>query len=121
MLLVLCAALFLDALDLSVVGVALPSIQNDLGLSTSTLQWVVSAYTLGYAGFLLLGGRASDLLGRKRVFLAALALFAVGSLVGAVVDNGTLLIASRFLKGIGAAFTAPSALSIITTTYPEGP
>ena len=119
-LLVLCSALFLDALDVSMVGVALPSIQSDLGLSTGSLQWVVSAYVLGYGGFLLLGGRAADLLGRRRVFLIALGVFAVASLLGGLVDDGTLLIATRFIKGVAAAFTAPAGLSIITTTFAEG-
>ncbi|MFB9722031.1 MFS transporter [Planobispora longispora] len=118
---VLCAVVFLDALDVSMVGVALPSIQADLGLSTSSLQWVVSGYVLGYGGLLLLGGRTADLLGRRRVFLVALAVFAVASLLGGLVDDGALLIAARFVKGISAAFTAPAALSIITTTFAEGP
>ncbi|GII03489.1 MFS transporter [Planobispora takensis] len=118
---VLCAVVFLDALDVSMVGVALPSIQADLGLSTSALQWVVSGYVLGYGGLLLLGGRTADLLGRRRVFLVALAVFAVASLLGGIVDDGGLLIAARFVKGISAAFTAPAALSIITTTFAEGP
>ncbi|MGW0812930.1 MFS transporter [Streptomyces viridiviolaceus] len=120
-LLVLCAAMFLDALDVSMVGVALPSIGADLGLSTATLQWVVSGYILGYGGLLLLGGRAADLLGRRQVFLVALGVFAVASLLGGLVDSGPLLIASRFVKGLSAAFTAPAGLSIITTTFAEGP
>jgi EmrB/QacA subfamily drug resistance transporter len=120
-LLVLCGALFLDALDVSMMGVALPSIKSDLGMSTSSLQWVVSAYVLGYGGFLLLGGRAADLLGRRRVFLIALAVFVVASLLGGFADNGSLLIVTRFIKGVSAAFTAPAALSIITTTFSEGP
>lgn len=116
-LLVLCAAMFLDALDVSMVGVALPSIATDLHLTTSALQWVVSGYILGYGGLLLLGGRAADLLGRRRVFLIALAVFALASLLGGLVDSGPLLIASRFIKGLSAAFTAPAGLSIITTTF----
>ncbi|MFK4104750.1 MFS transporter [Streptomyces sp. NPDC019531] len=120
-LLVLCAAMFLDALDVSMVGVALPSIGADLGLSTATLQWIVSGYILGYGGLLLLGGRAADLLGRRQVFLVALGVFAVASLLGGLVDSGPLLIASRFVKGLSAAFTAPAGLSIITTTFAEGP
>ncbi|MFD3375330.1 MULTISPECIES: MFS transporter [unclassified Streptomyces] len=120
-LLVLCAAMFLDALDVSMVGVALPSIGSELDLSTSTLQWIVSGYILGYGGLLLLGGRAADLLGRRQVFLVALAVFALASLLGGLVDSGPLLIASRFIKGLSAAFTAPAGLSIITTTFPEGP
>ncbi|MFE6891219.1 MFS transporter [Streptomyces sp. NPDC057694] len=120
-LLVLCAAMFLDALDVSMVGVALPSIGSELSLSTATLQWVVSGYILGYGGLLLLGGRAADLLGRRRVFLIALGVFALASLLGGLVDSGPLLIASRFIKGLSAAFTAPAGLSIITTTFAEGP
>jgi EmrB/QacA subfamily drug resistance transporter len=120
MLLVLCGALFLDAMDVSMIGVALPSIREDLGLSTSSLQWVVSAYVLGYGGFLLLGGRAADLLGRRRVFLIALAVFVVASALGGVVNDGSLLIATRFIKGVSAAFTAPAGLSIITTSFAEG-
>jgi MFS family permease len=119
-LLVLCGALFLDALDVSMVGVALPSIRSDLGLSTSSLQWVVSAYVLGYGGFLLLGGRAADLLGRRRVFLISLGVFVVASVLGGFAHDGTLLIATRFIKGMSAAFTAPAGLSIITTTFAEG-
>ncbi len=120
-LLVLCGALFLDALDVSMIGVALPSIRTSLGMSTSDLQWVVSAYVLGYGGFLLLGGRAADLLGRRRVFLIALAVFIVASALGGLADDGTVLIITRFIKGMSAAFTAPAALSIITTTFAEGP
>jgi EmrB/QacA subfamily drug resistance transporter len=120
-LIVLCGALFLDALDVSMVGVALPSIRADLGLTTSSLQWVVSGYVLGYGGLLLLGGRAADLLGRRRVFLSALAVFAVASLFGGLVSSAGLLIAARFIKGVAAAFTAPASLSIITTTFAEGP
>ncbi|MBO9531490.1 MAG: MFS transporter [Solirubrobacteraceae bacterium] len=121
LLLVVCGAVFLDGLDISMVGVALPSIDADLHMGTSSLQWIVSGYVLGYGGFLLLGGRAADLLGRRRVFLAALALFAGASLLGGLVTDGTLLIATRFLKGVAAAFTAPAALSIVTTTFAEGP
>ncbi|MDJ0342903.1 MFS transporter [Streptomyces sp. H10-C2] len=120
-LLVLCAALFLDALDVSMVGVALPSIAHDLDLTTASLQWVVSGYILGYGGLLLLGGRAADLLGRRRVFLIALGVFAAASLLAGIVDSGELLIATRFIKGLSAAFTAPAGLSIITTSFAEGP
>jgi MFS family permease len=120
-LLVACTVIALDALDVSMVGVALPSIRSELGLSTSALQWVVSGYVLGYGGLLLLGGRAADLLGRRRVFLVALAVFAGASLFGGLVDDGSLLIVARFVKGIAAAFTAPAALSIVTTTFREGP
>ncbi|WP_026414134.1 MFS transporter [Actinomadura oligospora] len=118
---VLCAVLFLDGLDVSMVGVALPSIGTELGLSTTSLQWIVNGYVLGYGGLLLLGGRTADLLGRRRVFLIALGVFAVASLIGGLVNDGTLLIATRFVKGLAAAFTAPTALSILTTTFHEGP
>jgi EmrB/QacA subfamily drug resistance transporter len=117
---VLCGALFLDGLDVSMVGVALPSIRTSLGLSTTSLQWIVSGYVLGYGGLLLLGGRAADLLGRRRVFLAALAVFSVASLFGGLVSSAGLLIAARFIKGVAAAFTAPAGLSLLTTTFPEG-
>ncbi|HSI31933.1 MAG TPA: MFS transporter [Miltoncostaeaceae bacterium] len=121
LILVLCGALFLDALDVSMVGVALPSISADLDMSTSSLQWVISAYVLGFGGFLLLGGRLADLLGRRRVFLIALGVFVVASALGGLVDDGSLLIATRFIKGVSAAFTAPAGLSIITTSFAEGP
>src|SRR3954471_23822925 len=112
MLFVLCGALFLDALDVSMIGVALPSIKSDLGLSTSSLQWIVSAYVLGYGGFLLLSRRAADLLSRRRFFLFSLGVFAIASLLGGFVDDASLLIATRFIKGGAAAFTAPAGLSI---------
>lgn len=120
-LILLCGVLFLDGLDVSMVGVALPSIQSDLGLSTAQLQWIVSGYVLGYGGLLLLGGRAADLLGRRRVLLAGLAVFALASLAGGLVSDGALLILTRFAKGASAAFTAPAGLSIITTSFSEGP
>src|SRR5689334_13467064 len=103
------------------VGVALPSIGTELGLSTTSLQWIVNGYVLGYGGLLLLGGRTADLLGRRKVFLIALAVFAVASLAGGLVSSGPLLIATRFIKGLSAAFTAPAGLSIITTNFAEGP
>jgi MFS family permease len=120
-LFVLGGALCLDGLDVSMVGVALPSIRSALGLSTSSLQWIVSGYVLGYGGLLLLGGRAADLLGRRRVFLTALAVFALVSVFGGLVSSPGLLIAARFVKGVAAAFTAPASMSLLTTTFPEGP
>ena len=120
-LLVLCGALFLDALDVSMTGVALPSIRTDLDMSTSSLQWVVSAYVLGYGGFLLLGGRAADLLGRRRMFLISLGVFVAASALGGLANDGTLLVITRFIKGVAAGFTAPAGLSIITTSFAEGP
>src|SRR3954447_17891424 len=121
LLLVVCGAVFLDGLDVSMVGVALPSIDRDLHLSTTTLQWIISGYVLGYGGFLLLGGRAADLLGRRRMFLISLGVFVVASGLGALTNDATLLIATRFIKGVSAGFTAPAGLSIITTNFAEGP
>jgi EmrB/QacA subfamily drug resistance transporter len=118
---VVCGVIFLDGLDVSMVGMSLPSIGADLGVSLSSLQWVVTGYVLGYGGLLLLGGRTADLLGRRRVFLIALAVFAAVSMLSSLATNAELLIAARFVKGIAAAFTAPAALSIITTTFHEGP
>jgi EmrB/QacA subfamily drug resistance transporter len=121
LLVVLCGVLFLDGLDVSMVGMALPSIRSELGLTTSQLQWVVSGYVLGYGGLLLLGGRAADLLGRRRVLLIGLSVFLVASAIGGLVNDGTLLVITRVIKGMSAAFTAPAGLSIITTTFAEGP
>ncbi|RKS75407.1 putative MFS family arabinose efflux permease [Motilibacter peucedani] len=121
LLLVLCGTVFLDGLDVSMIGVALPSVGTALDLAPSTLQWVISGYVLGYGGFLLLGGRSSDLLGRRRVLLVGLAVFAAASLLTGVATDGTLLIGARFVKGAAAAFTAPATLSIITTRFREGP
>jgi MFS family permease len=120
-LIVLGGALLLDGLDVSMVGVALSSIRSSLHMSTSSLQWIVSGYTLGYGGLLLLGGRAADLLGRRRVFIAAVAVFAVVSLFSGLVSSPGLLIAARMVKGLAAAFTAPAGMSLLTTTFPEGP
>jgi MFS family permease len=121
LLVVLCGALFLDGLDISMVGVALPSIGADLGMTASSLQWIVSGYVLGYGGLLLLGGRASDLLGRRRVFLVAVSVFGVASVVSATLSSPEAIVALRFVKGVAAAFTVPAGLSIITTTFSEGP
>ena len=121
LLMTLCIVLFLDGLDVSMIGVALPSIGAELDLSTSSLQWLVSGYILGYGGLLLLGGRMADLFGRRKVFLIALAVFAIASLAGGLVSSGPLLILTRFIKGLAAAFTAPTGLSIITTNFAEGP
>src|ERR1700686_3695033 len=118
---ILCGALFLDAMDVSSVNVALPTIGAHLRMSASSLQWVVSGNVLGYGGFLLLGGRAADLLGRRRVFLIALAIFGLASALGAVADDGTLVIATRLIKGVAAAFTIPAGLSILTTTFAKAP
>ena len=120
LLLVLSGAVFMEGVDVSMMGVALPSIRADLGLATSELQWIVSAYVLGYGGFVLLGGRAADLLGRRRMFLAWMAVFAVFSGLGGIADSGWLLIVARFVTGVAAGFMAPAGLSIITSSFPEG-
>ncbi|MEU2962846.1 MFS transporter [Streptomyces albidoflavus] len=120
LLAVLCLALLLDGLDVTLVGVALPEIGADLGMDTAQLQWIVNGYLLGYGALLLLGGRTADLLGRRKVFLVSLAVFAIASLIGGLVDDGLLIIITRFIKGVAAAFTVPTGLSIITTTFPEG-
>src|SRR3954451_2172946 len=111
---------FLDTLDLSLVQVALPAIGSELHLPDAQLQWIVSAFVLGYGGFLLFGGRGADVLGRKRVLVWGLVALIVASLLGAVAADGTVLIAARFVKGMTAAFTAPAALSILTTSFREG-
>lgn len=120
-LVVVCTAILLDALDLSITQVGLPSIQRDLAISPGTLQWVVAAYVLTYGGLLLLGGRAADLLGRRRVFVAGTALFGVMSLACGLAPSAEALIVARGLQGVGAAMTVPAAVSIIATTFPEGP
>jgi EmrB/QacA subfamily drug resistance transporter len=116
----LCGAFFMVILDAAIVTVALPSIEQDLGFSAQGLQWVVSAYALTFAGLLLLGGRAADLLGRRRVFMVGLVLFTVASLLCGLAWSDTALISARAFQGIGAAVMTPSALSIITTTFEEG-
>jgi EmrB/QacA subfamily drug resistance transporter len=115
-----CLAQFMVILDVSIVNVALPSIQRDLGFSDIDLQWIVSAYTLTFAGFLLLGGRAADLLGQRRVFIAGLLLFGLASLAGGLADAQGPLIAARAVQGLGGAVVAPVTLSILTTTFAEG-
>jgi EmrB/QacA subfamily drug resistance transporter len=116
----LCGAFFMVILDAAIVIVALPSIQADLGFSEQGLQWVVSAYALTFAGLLLLGGRAADLLGRRRVFIAGLVLFTAASLLCGLAWSPAALIAARAAQGAGAATMTPTALSIISTTFPEG-
>jgi EmrB/QacA subfamily drug resistance transporter len=116
----LCGAFFMVILDAAIVTVALPSIEEELGFSAQGLQWVVSAYALTFAGLLLLGGRAADLLGRRRVFMVGLVLFTAASLLCGLAWSDAALIGARALQGIGAAIMTPSALSIITTTFEEG-
>jgi EmrB/QacA subfamily drug resistance transporter len=120
-LVLVCIAQFMVILDATITNVALPSIQEDLGFSSGDLQWVINAYTLLFGGFLLLGGRAADLFGRKRLFLVGIALFTVASLACGLAGDSTTLIIARALQGLGAALVSPAALSIITTTFAEGP
>jgi len=116
----LCAVQFMVVLDIAIVNVALPSIQVDLGFSQEDLQWVISAYALVFGGFLLLGGRAADLLGRRRIFIAGLVVFTIGSLLcGLAWDDGAL-IGARAIQGLGAAIISPAALSILGVTFTEG-
>ena len=117
---VVSLAIFLDALDVSIVTIALPNIQRDLQLTTTELQWVPGIYVLAYAGFQLLGGRAADLLGRRRIFLLGAALFGLASFTTGMAHSGWLLILARGAQGIGAALTFPAAVSILTTTFAEG-
>ncbi|MFE0176206.1 MFS transporter [Streptomyces sp. NPDC059002] len=121
LLLVLCGTIFLEGIDIAMVAIAIPSIRSDLGLSTGMAAWVVSAYVLGYAGFTLLGGRAADLLGRRRMFLTWLGVFMVFSGLGGFATEGWMLVVARFVTGVAAAFMTPAAMSIITTSYAEGP
>ncbi|GLV54436.1 MFS transporter [Dictyobacter sp. S3.2.2.5] len=118
---VVSLAIFLDALDVSIVTIALPNIQQDLQLTTTELQWVPGIYVLTYAGFQLLGGGAADLLGRRLIFLLGATLFGVASLMAGLAPSGWLLILARGGQGIGAALTFPAAVSILTTTFAEGP
>ena len=120
LLAVICVAQFMVILDVAVVNVALPSIRHSLGFSTAGLAWVVNAYTLTFAGLLMLGGRASDLLGRRRVLLSGVALFTLASLACALSDSATLLIVARSIQGIGGAIISPASLAIITTSFAEG-
>jgi EmrB/QacA subfamily drug resistance transporter len=116
----LCTVQFMVVLDVAIVNVALPSIQSDLGFSQENLQWVISAYALVFGGFLLLGGRGADLLGRRRVFRAGLIIFTVASLLSGLAWSDGALIGSRALQGLGSAIISPAALSILTTTFDEG-
>jgi len=117
---VLLAVQFMVVLDIAIVNVALPSIKVDLGFSQENLQWVISAYALVFGGFLLLGGRMADLLGRRRLFLAGLVVFGLGSLLCGLAWSDTALIGARAIQGLGAAVITPAALSILTTTFREG-
>jgi EmrB/QacA subfamily drug resistance transporter len=119
-LVIICLAQFMVVLDATIVNVALPHIQSSLGFSEASLQWVINAYTLVFAGFLLLGGRAGDLLGRKRLFLIGLVVFTAASFLNGISTSSGMLIGFRALQGFGAALISPAALSIISTTFAEG-
>ncbi len=119
-LILACLAQFMVILDVSVVNVALPSIRSHLGFTEADLQWVVNAYTVTFAGFLLLGGRAADLLGRRIVFVSGLVLFAVASLIGGLANSQVVLIGARAVQGLGGAVIAPASLTILTTAFAEG-
>ena len=118
LLIVCCVAQFMVILDLSIVNVALPSIQSSLGFSASALQWVVDAYAITFAGFLMLGGRAADQFGQRRTFVGAVLLFGLASLIGGVAGSQGMLVAARALQGLGGALMAASSLAIITSTLP---
>jgi EmrB/QacA subfamily drug resistance transporter len=120
-LVLLCSVGFLDFVDATIVNVALPAIRDDLGFSVQELQWVPSGYLLTYGGFMLLGGRAADLLGRKRVLVAGIVVFGIASLIGGFANSSEVLVGSRLVQGLGGAMTLPATLSILTTTFTEGP
>lgn len=120
-LVLVCLAQFMVILDATIVNIALPTIQEDLHFSQADLQWVVNSYTLLFGGFLLLGGRAADIVGRKKIFIAGTIVFSVASLLNGLATTSGQLIAFRALQGLGGALVSPAALSIITTTFPEGP
>src|SRR5436190_6744794 len=117
-LVIVCLAQFMVILDATIVNIALPSIQHGLSFSDADLQWVINAYTLVFGGFLLLGGRAADLLGRKRLFVAGVALFSLASLLNGLAQSSSMLIAGRALQGLGGALVSPAALSILMTSFP---
>src|SRR5579862_9769788 len=119
-LVIICFAQFMVVLDATIVNVALPHIQSSLGFTEASLQWVINAYTLVFAGFLLLGGRAGDLLGRKRLFMIGLVIFTAASFLNGISTSSGMLIGFRALQGLGAALISPAALSIISTTFAEG-
>ncbi len=118
-LVIACMAQFMVVLDATVVNIALPSVQRGLHFSAANLQWIVNGYTLVFGGFLLLGGRAADLIGRKRLFVAGVALFSVASLINGVAQSSAMLIGGRALQGLGGALVSPAALAIITTTFTD--
>jgi len=119
-LVLVCIAQFMVILDATIVNVALPTIQTALDITPTNLQWIVNAYTLVFGGFLLLGGRASDLLGRQRLFIAGVVIFTAASLLNGIANSEGVLIVGRALQGFGGALVSPAALSIVTTTFAEG-
>ena len=119
-LLLLCGAQFLVVLDATIVNVALPSVQRALGFTPQNLQWVASGYALTFAGFLLLGGRAADRLGRRRVFMTGVLLFIAASLAGGLSTSSGMLIGARLVQGLGGAMLSPAALSLLTTSFQGG-
>jgi len=118
---VIATAQLMVVLDATIVNVALPHIQHALGFSDSNLEWVVNAYTLVFGGLLLLGGRSGDLLGRRRIFIAGVLVFALASLLGGFATDQAWLLTARAIQGVGGAMAAPTALSLIAVTFPEGP
>ena len=118
--LILTAA-FMVVLDFSIVNVALPSIETELGFPADAVQWIITAYAIAFGGLLILGGRAADLFGRRRMFIAGLLVFSAASLAGGLAHDPVLLVAARLVQGAGAALVAPAALSLITTGFAEGP
>jgi MFS family permease len=118
---VIAASQLMVILDATIVNIALPQIQQSLGFSTTDLSWVLNAYTLTFGGLLLLGGRAGDILGRRRVFIAGILLFTLASFLGGLATTSGWLLAARALQGVGGAIAAPTALALITTNFAEGP
>jgi EmrB/QacA subfamily drug resistance transporter len=114
-------ASFMVVLDFTIVNIALPSMERDFGVATSVVQWVVTGYAIAFSGLLILGGRAADMLGRRRIFIVGLLVFSLASLAGGLAGDPVLLVASRIVQGAGAALVAPAALSLITTSFPAGP
>src|SRR5215475_4589870 len=114
-------ASFMVVLDFTIVNIALSSIEREFGITTSAAQWVVTGYAIAFSGLLILGGRAADLLGRRRMFVIGLIVFSLASLAGGLAGDPVLLVASRVVQGAGAAMVAPAALSLITTSFPAGP
>ncbi|YAL82585.1 MFS transporter [Dermacoccaceae bacterium W4C1] len=121
LLLVLCGAVFLEGLDVAMLNVAVPEIAQDLHLAPSAAHWVISAYVLGYAGFMLLGGRTADLVGKRRVFCWAMAAFIAFSLLGGIATHSWMLIVARFVTGVAAGFMTPAGFAIVSSSFPEGP